>query len=59
MERVEMITRTILDVHKLKTSENVQSRIVEEVIDDEEILVCLKKLQLGYHRSMRSTVLSY
>lgn len=42
-----MITRTILDVHKLKPSENIHSRIVEEVLDDQEILEMWDKVAAG------------
>ena len=38
MERVEQITRSILNVRRIKPSENLHSAIVEEVLDDPSIL---------------------
>ena len=38
MERVEKITRSILNVRRIKPSENLHSTIVEEVLDDPCIL---------------------
>ena len=38
MERVEQITRSILNVQTIKQSENIHSAIVDEVLNDPRIL---------------------
>ena len=47
MERVEKITRSILNVQKLKPSENLHSAIVEEVFNDPCTLEMWKAIATG------------